>query len=324
MKQRKPFSILKWLVFPSLTLALAAIIAWFNVTAFGWRDGAAYIGVVAVITAFSIAINKYVKLIDDDDPSNDRLAMTAFVFEIVLTLALIINAAYSLSVQREMSIARQGESRQGQDLESVSKLKSRAAQREATKMLRDQNQGVKSAQSIFVAHERILFWIMIGEMLAYAIAAFTLYATASLTRSPRQVAIETGLISPQKAPENDFPEELDVDYRQGRKNASLRRERPNNAHFAPVATVADRETGLAKLREHLRAISHYHPGKWFKADLVSGGVSIRLCERVEGREVELAKTRQSNKILAAVERPDFQERLRAELIACGFPIGGGR
>jgi hypothetical protein len=40
--------------------------------------------------------------------------------------------------------------------------------------------------------------------------------------------------------------------------------------------------------------------------------------------VKLASTKQSDKLLAAVNRPDFEERLRAELIECGFPIGGAR
>jgi hypothetical protein len=327
MKQRKPFSILKWLVFPSLTLALATIIAWFNVQAFGWKDGAVYIGVVAVVTIFSIAINKYVKLIDDDDPTNDRLAVTAFVFEIVLTLALIINAAYSLSVQREMSIARQAESAQGQSLESVSKFRDRRAQREAARMLRDQSKGAQSVQKIFTANERVLFWIMVGEMLAYAVAAFTLYATSSLIKSPRQVAVETGLISRQNRPESEFPAELDVDYRPSQKNAGkLHLSQKTRRVATPVAPARDRREGaLEVLREHLGVIAFDFPGRWFKADLRdAGGVWIRLYERQEGREVKLASTKQSDKLLAAVNRPDFEERLRAELIACGFPIRGAQ
>lgn len=324
MKQRKPFSILKWLVFPSLTLALAAIIAWFNVSAFGWRDGAVYILVVGAVTVFSIAINRYVKLVDDDDPTNDRLAVTAFVFEIVLTLALIINAAYSLSVQREMSIARQAESAQGQSLESVSRFRDRRAQREAARMLRDQSRGAASVQSIFAANERVLFWIMIGEMLAYAVAAFTLYAVSSLAGRKGQPALKGSNLALSalalSASENDFPRGAYADYDLEVKSASERQERRNNAHFAPVATVANRETELTALREALRAISHYLPGKWFKADLISGGVKIRLCERREGREVTLAETRQSNKILAAVGRSDFRERLIAELKHQGFPL----
>lgn len=320
MDKRKPFSIVKWLIFPSLSLALAAVIVWFNITVFGWQDGAAYMGVVAAITLFSILINKYVKLIDDDDPTNDRLAVTAFVFEIILTLALIINAAYSLSVQREMSVARQVESAQGQSLESVSKFRDRRAQREAARMLREQGRGSKSSQAIFAQYERPLFWIMVGEMLAYGIAAFTLLAVSSLTG--RKSNAPSGSDLRQNRPESDFPDELDVDYELPRKNAAMRQERGNSGHFETVATVA-REDSMKILRDHLRSISHYMPGRWFKADLIKGGVKIRLCERQSGREETIAETRQSNKILAAVNRPDFRERLIRELIACGFPIGKG-
>lgn len=324
MKQRKPFSILKWLVFPSLTLALAAIIAWFNVQAFGWQDGAVYIGVVAVVTAFSIAINKYVKLIDDDDPSSDRLAVTAFVFEILLTLALIINAAYSLSVQREMSIARQGESAQNQSLESVSKFKDRRAQREAARMLREQSKGAQSVQAIFAANERVLFWIMIGEMLAYAIAAFTLYAVSSL--SGRKAAPVATPDFAQNRPESDFPAELDADYRPSPKNAPKLRLSQNSRISERVATpvATERESALEILREHLKVIAFDYPGRWFAADLRDDvGVWIRMKERRQGREVCIAKTKQSDKLLAAVNRPDFRERLIAELKRQGFPIEGG-
>ena len=323
MNKRKPFSILKWLVFPSLTLALAATIAWFNLRTFGLEDGAIYVGVVAAITLFSIAINKYVKLADDDDPANDHLAVTAFVFEIVLTLALAVNAAYSLSVQREMSVARQMESKQGQNLESVSKFKSKAAQREATKMLHEQAGGSRNSQVIFAENERPLFWIMIGELLAYGVAAFTLLATASLRRSPRQVAQDTGLLS-GNGPQSDFPEELDVGYRPESKNAALRQSRPKSEYFSTVATVADQESALKTLRAVLKSIAEYHKGWWFKADLIPGGILIRLTERQDGREVTIAKTRQSSKLLSAVNRPDFRERLVAELKECGFPIGGER
>jgi hypothetical protein len=313
MTKRKPFSILKWLVFPSLSLALAATVAWFNLRAFGWEDGAIYLAVVAAITLFSIAITKYVRLSDDDDPSNDHLAVTAFIFEIVLTLALVINAAYSLSVQREMSIARQSKAAQSEDLKSVSGIRDRRAQREATRMLRDQSKGEKSVAAIFAANERPLFWIMVGELLAYGVAAFTLLAVSSLRGR--------SVNAPQNAPPGaltdrgeDFPAELDLD-------ASLRQSRSKSGHFETVATVA-RDSALDALRDHLKAIASEYPGKWFKADLIRGGVSIRMTERRQGREVDIAKTRQSNKILTAVDRPDFQERLRAELIACGFPIEG--
>jgi len=322
MKQRKPFSILKWLVFPSLSLALAATVAWFNLRAFGWEDGAIYIAVVAAITLFSIAINKYVKLTDDDDPTNDHLAVTAFVFEIVLTLALAINAAYSLSVQREMSIARQSKALQSEDLKSVGGIRDRKAQREAAGMLRDQSKGERSVAAVFAANERPLFWIMCGELFAYAVAAFTLLAVSSLSGRRKGAPEPVGL--PQNRPESDFPAELDVDYTPRRKSTPELRLSQKPLHVATHVATGGRESAIEVLREHLGVIASYHPGQWFRADLRdAGGVWIRMYERQEGREVIVAKTKQSDKILSAVNRPDFRERLTRELIACGFPIEGG-
>lgn len=326
MEKRKPFSILKWLVFPSLSLALAATVAWFNIRAFGWEDGAIYCVVVAAITLFSIAINKYVRMSDDGDSASNDLAVTAFIFEIVLTLALAINAAYSLSVQREMSVARQSKAAQSEDLKTVKGIRDRRAQREAAGMLRDQSKGERSVAAIFAENERPLFWIMIGELLAYGVAAFTLLATASLRRSPRKVALDTGLL-PQNRPESDFPEELDVDYRPSSKNApKLHLSQSSRPVATPVAVGRNwRESAIETLRQHLGVIAFSHPGRWFAADLRDGGgVWIRMRERQEGREVCIAKTKQSDKLLMAVNRPDFRERLERELIHQGFPIGGGK
>jgi len=108
------------------------------------------------------------------------------------------------------------------------------------------------------------------------------------------------------------------------KGASLKAAlRRSDAQIATVVATDERKPALDALRAELKVISASLPGRWFKADLIDGGVTIRLSERRQGREVEIAKTRQSNKLLAAVGRPDFQERLRAELIARDFPIGKG-
>jgi len=94
-------------------------------------------------------------------------------------------------------------------------------------------------------------------------------------------------------------------------------QRQKTAQSAAVATGA---RPLTVLREHLREIAKGHPGRWFKADLIKGGVAVRLCERQQGREVNVAQTRQSAKLLAEVDWPDFRERLIAELKRQGFPI----
>jgi hypothetical protein len=104
--------------------------------------------------------------------------------------------------------------------------------------------------------------------------------------------------------------------------APLRRASAKTA--TPVATVVERhDSALNALREHLRVIAFGIPNHWFKADLIAGGVAIRLCRRESGREVTVKSTRQSNKLLSAVNRSDFRERLIDELIHQGFPIEGG-
>src|SRR5262249_3528606 len=101
-------------------------------------DGWLYTGIVAVIVAFSIAINKYVSA------SNSKLAIAAFVFEILLSAALLTNAAYSLSIQRGMSVSRMTEGRQSKNLETANKIKSRAGQREVGRMGKEERTKAKN------------------------------------------------------------------------------------------------------------------------------------------------------------------------------------
>lgn len=311
MTKRKEFSILKWIVFPLNSILLAGVIAWFNLRVFGWEDGLPYSLIVALIGIFAIIINKYT------ESENRTLARATFVFEIILTAALIGNAAWSLSVQREMSVARMGEQTQKDTISEISKLKGSRTQREALKKIDAQ----KSSASVFARYEQTLFWIMVGELGLYGLSAFTLFALAKL--------MDDSLIL-QKSPDlritasqGDFPEELDVGYGQGPKNPALR---PLSQKIGLVATsVADsRVASLKALREHLRAIAFYHPGRWFKADLIDHGVWIRLIERRAGREETVAKVRWSDRVFDDLDRPDFRERLTQRLIDAGFPIGGER
>lgn len=89
----------------------------------------------------------------------------------------------------------------------------------------------------------------------------------------------------------------------------------------PVYRVSpDHIEALKALREHLKRISAHHPGLWFKADLIYGGVMIRMFEGRHGIEMTVALTRQSDKLLAAVNRPDFRAKLVDELIRQEFPL----
>jgi len=81
-----------------------------------------------------------------------------------------------------------------------------------------------------------------------------------------------------------------------------------------------RKEAIKTLREHMKAIAFYHPGVWFKADLIRGGMTIRLFKKDHGHEIMVAGTDQSDKLLAAVNRPDFSDRLLDELIYQRFPV----
>lgn len=144
---------------------------------------------------------------------------------------------------------------------------------------------------------------------------------------------EPETIEPTEAPDeadkiveqdDDFPSEIDASEREAQRNPALRLQRQADTKIATtVATSAtdQRLPALNALRHHLRVIAFHYPNRWFKCDLIDGGVWIRMCERHAGREVTIAKTKQSNKLLAAINRPDFRARLVDELIHQGFPIG---
>lgn len=311
MTKKKEFSILKWIIFPLNSLLLAGVIAYFNLRVFGYEDGLPYSLIVALIGIFSIVINKYT------ESDNRTLARAAFVFEIVLTAALIGNAAWSLSVQREMSVARMGEASQKETITEIGKLRGGRTQREALKKIDKQ----QSASSVFARYETVLFWIMVGELGLYGLSAFTLFALAKLMDDP---APKSAPVFAHNRPVDDFPAELDMDYAPRRKNTTELRLSQKTQHVATHAATDWRKSAAEALREHLSVIASYHPGRFFRADLRdAGGIWIRLFERREGREVEIAKTKQSDKLLAAVSRSDFRERLIEELIHQGFPIERG-
>jgi hypothetical protein len=123
--------------------------------------------------------------------------------------------------------------------------------------------------------------------------------------------------------DDDFPSELDASERESQRNPAFRQKRQADTKIATtVATGAgdERLPALSILRHHLRVIAFHYPNRWFKCDLIDGGVWIRMCERRSGRETTIAKTRQSDKIFTAINRPDFRARLVDELIRQGFPI----
>ena len=119
--------------------------------------------------------------------------------------------------------------------------------------------------------------------------------------------------------QDDFPARIDASERERKPLPLLRQSRQNDGKIATVATVAY-TSELKMLRECLREIALDYPMKWFRADLIEGGVLIRMFTRQKGREITIAQTRQSDKLLTCVNRPDFRSRLIDELIHQYFPI----
>jgi hypothetical protein len=305
MANRKEFSILKWIIFPANSIVLAGIIAWFNLSVFGWEDGLPYSAVVLMIGIFSIIINKYT------ESENRGLAKAAFVFEIFLTAALVANATYSMSVQRKMSVAKMGESSQVKTIEQIGKLKGARTQREAVKKIETK----ESAQTVFGKYEDVLFWIMAGELALYAISAFTLFAMAKLIEGSR---IESSSLSNQKriANADEFPSDLEVSYEE--KPMFIRSDSRTTDYDSRKDSGFNRKRSLEILRDHLKEIAP--KGKWFKADLIEGGVSIRLYQWRDSQEYSIARTKQSDKLLMSVEHPKFRSVLTSELKRQGFSL----
>ena len=252
MNKRKEFSILKWVVFPANSVVLAGVVAYFNLRVFGLEDGVPYSIIVAMIGLFSIVIVKYA------ESDNRTLARAAFVFEVILICALIVNAAYSISVQRKMSVARMAETNQKETITEIGKLRGSRTQREALQKIDKQ----QSAQSIFANVEQVLFWIAVGELLLYALSTFTLFAIAKLVEDDRSEA----------APPDEFPAALDVEKRSITRRSELtpkkttRGDIPDDTHSQQKTTRDDTAEGLKRLRGCLGLISFEHPPGHYKVD----------------------------------------------------------
>jgi hypothetical protein len=303
MKKKKEFSVLKWIIFPLNSVVLAGIIAYFNVTVFGMRDGLPYTAIVALIGVFSILINRYT------ESDNRNLAKAAFIFEIVLTAALIINACYSVSVQRKMSVARMAESSQKDTIGEISKLKGSRTQREALQKI-DKPQ---SSQSVFGDVENILFWIMVGELALYGLSAFTLFAIAKLVDDDEI--------------EEEFPDEINVSTRSSKTAPKMTTpgDIVDDTRNHKKTTPDDTAPGFKALRETLKLIAFANPPGHFKVDLSKkcDYLIIRHMESNRGDEATTHSCRARLSLLddaVRMERGAFRERLERFLKENGFEL----
>jgi len=297
MAKRKEFSILKWIVFPLNSVTLAAIVAYFNITVFGLRDGLPYSIIVAMIGVFSIVINKYT------ESDNRNLARAAFVFEICLTVALVINACYSVSVQRKMSVARMAETNQKETITEIGKLRGSRTQREALKMVEKS----ESAQSVFANVEDVLFWIMAAELALYGLSAFTLFALAKLMADDDTAPTRTTTT-------DEFPDRLDVENRLPVRRSELAPKTTTRGDIVDD-TAAERKTtqdGMRRLRETLKLVAFENPPGHFKVDLKDKYLIIRAMESKRGDEYTTHSVRAKLSLLQDAVRMEpeaFKTRL---------------
>ena len=187
----------KWLLMLAVIIGLASVVVWFNLRTFGYLDGAPYLAVVGFVVLVSLLVTRHVKR----SPVTLAFVRAAFIFEVLLAIALGINAAYSLSIVREMSVAGESEQRLQANIEAASKLKSPAAQRRAMRLVESQGQ-VTTKAAVFAAAERRLFWIMIAELGIALLATFTLLGLSVFDKDLNGVPdfLEKAQARPQAAP----------------------------------------------------------------------------------------------------------------------------
>lgn len=222
----------KWALMSVIILGLSGVVVYFNLRVFGIQDGAPYCAVVLFMVLVSLLITRHIKR----RPVTVNFVRAAFVFEVLLTIALGVNVTYSLSVMREMSVAGQAEERQTENLkattqnvEAIGKLTSPAAQRAAARALEAQQKAqagdkpapVVSRAAVFSANEKVLFWIMIAELSVAMLATFTLLGLSVFDRDMSGVPdfLEKGQARPQAAP--SLPAQAPV-YGEGLPRAAWR------------------------------------------------------------------------------------------------------
>ncbi len=156
-------------------------------------------------------------------------------------------------------------------------------------------------------------WIRLanfGELILAAITLIFIRNRSAKTNSPMEISAAAAEFFPTGRYRSPLP--------QSRFDQTTKSDRGTTVVHS--GDSFNRKAARRKLLDHLGVISSYSPGKWFKADLVDGGIHIRMCARVNTIEETIADTRQSDRLLQAVDRPDFRERLIEELRHQGFEI----
>ncbi len=162
----------KWLLMSVIILALSGVVIFMNVRVYGWIDGAVYIAVVAFIVLLSFLITRHIRR----NPVTTNFLRAAFIFEVLLCIALGVNVIFSLSTMREMSVYRQSEQNRTAAIEAVGKLRGSRNQRDALKYARgnEKTDQVRTSEQVFAENERGLFYILCSEIGIALLATFVL------------------------------------------------------------------------------------------------------------------------------------------------------
>src|SRR5262245_46767361 len=171
----------KWLLMSIIITCLSAIVIWFNLMVYGIYDGASYIGVVLFIVVLTFVVTRHIKR----NPVTSSFLVAAFTFEVLLAIALGVNAGYSLSVQREMGIAGADVQTRKEIIEAAGKLRGSRNQREALELAGagNKDQLVQTRAQIFKLHEHNLWIILMIEIGIAMLATFVLLGLSVFDRN---------------------------------------------------------------------------------------------------------------------------------------------
>src|SRR5262245_54624625 len=174
---QKEFSVLKWLTFAPIVLGLSGAIVYFNLKLFAGEGSVIYIVALVCVNITSIVMVHFT------GSSKRPVRFTAYTFEGLLILALLLNVSYSLSAQRDLSLVKQAGTDRNAALGEIAKLKSGRAQREAIGLLSD----VPDVRTAFGSFDAFLFWVMVLELTLALGGLFTLYGVASIKPGMRRM-----------------------------------------------------------------------------------------------------------------------------------------
>jgi len=177
MSDRKPieeFGVMKWLFMVALTATLCTITSYFNLRIFGAEDGLPYVFAVTCIGAGTLANARYLS------SKNRGMRYAAYIFEVLLSIVLIVSAAYAMSGLRELSLARQVNQSQNEAIKDIKDLKSRSAQKAGMEMVAAKYSKSQDVQAIFTKYDKPLFYLLIIELSAFGLSIFTMMGIAFL------------------------------------------------------------------------------------------------------------------------------------------------